>query len=106
MTSKQIERCGVAYLAMWKLAAVVAMVAIAIGCKNDAITYAHAIAPDATCTAVNTNGFSSGHDTAVCRIGREIWSCASHNGDASCTRVDVPFDIHPLPTYVETPAVR
>lgn len=103
MTSKQIERCGGAYLAMWKLVAVAAMVAIGSGCKNDAITYAQTIDPDAACEALSTD---RGLDSAVCRIGRDVWTCIAFRGQVpKCIRSDEIPQSRSLPTYVEAPSV-
>lgn len=47
------------------------------GCKNDAITYAKTLWPDAKCSAVRTCMFSCDHDndTAICRIKDRIYQC-------------------------------
>ena len=46
-------------------------------CRNDAITYAHGLAPEAACNAIDTNYSGHGQDTAVCRFDGWVWLCVS-----------------------------
>lgn len=76
-----------------------ALVGVAlIGCRNDAITYAKAIAPDAECSAVETtSGFGGGRgiDTAVCHFEHAVWLCTAYN-TPECKKIrDQPAEAKP-----------
>lgn len=58
-----------------------------LGCKNDAITFAKLLAPDATCKEVTNSYGGGGTDTAVCTVGNEVWSCSARVGHPSCVKV-------------------
>lgn len=64
------------------------------GCRNDAITYAHAIMPGCTCAALKTSVLSGVADTAVCRYGKEIWKCVVTDSTPDCTKIrDLPAEL-------------
>jgi len=55
------------------------------GCKNDAITYAKAIWPDAKCSAINTG--CKDQDTAVCAVGTARYMCHVTLDAPDCNRI-------------------
>lgn len=59
---------------------------LALGaCRNDAITFAHAIDPTADCRAIETKGETSDGDSAVCRShAGHTWFCFAVKGMTSC----------------------
>lgn len=66
----------------------VALAATLTACRNNAISYAHALDPHARCNAIVTV-VSLGHgdaDTATCVSGREVWFCVATASDASCSK--------------------
>lgn len=72
------------------LLAVVALVFVA--CRNDAITYAHGVAPEAECQAIETYSVSHGADTAVCRFDRAVWMCIAGSAP-TCNKVrEIPTE--------------
>lgn len=49
-----------------------------VGCRNKAITYAHALNPKLSCDQITRHGCGPGltdDDTAVCRLGGQRWMC-------------------------------
>lgn len=62
------------------------------GCRNDAITYAHGIAPEAECKSVGTP--RSG-DVAVCKFDGWVWLCEA-GYETKCTQVRrIPAEVKP-----------
>lgn len=47
------------------------------GCRNDAITYAHAVWPEAKCSAIETKVIAPGPDIAICHVGDRTLMCKS-----------------------------
>lgn len=59
-------------------------------CRNEAITYAHMIDPNARCSALSTTWVISGRsaDTAVCVSGSNVWNCVVKDEAApSCVTI-------------------
>lgn len=62
---------------------------ILVACKNDAITYAKMLDSTAECQAIKTSIFGNSEDTAVCRVGSEVWKCEVRNYTTECQTVRV-----------------
>ncbi len=71
---------------MTRLTSALLLLAFVSACRNDAITYAKLIAPTAKCNAIHTGETSREVDTAVCRVGSEIWRCSA-GSTPSCSKV-------------------
>jgi len=89
---------AVGFLVLLKLAAVLMFFSLAASCTNDAIVYAQLIAPDAKCKKIRTSFTGDETDTAVCRVGSEIWACSTSSigGSPRCEKVaDVKLEKTP-----------
>jgi len=62
-----------------------------VSCRNDAITFAHAIYKHASCTALQTYILNARYDTAVCRVtlgdGKEMVVRCSADDPPTCKDV-------------------
>lgn len=56
------------------------LVLVLAGCRNDAITYAKMLDPEATCSADCTYGGCTGVNTAYCSIRGTQWYCVAGKG--------------------------
>lgn len=73
------------------------------GCRNDAITYAHALNEHASCVSLSISQVSSRPDQAICVLPNgDRWTCLGQVADTlpSCQRITAP------PTCVTTPVER
>ncbi len=61
------------------------------GCRNDAITYAKAIWPEAKCSAVTTSSGCNAPrysvDVAVCRVGERRYMCDTELDTPKCKEI-------------------
>jgi len=59
---------------------------ILFACRNEAITYAKMLDPDADCSAIKTS-WTTSEDVAVCRVGSEVWKCEVLQYTTECKTV-------------------
>lgn len=78
---------------IWKIIRKVWPLILVAACRNDAITIAKTMAPEAECHAINTTtGWTrDDNDTAVCKFERAVWYCSSRS--AKCEKLrDIPAE--------------
>lgn len=85
---KVLLRAGLVGSSAWAL---VFLVGLGLpGCKNDAITYAKALWPEAKCNALETH-VEAGKDKAICTLkGMKVYCSALYGQEPSCRTIYEP----------------
>lgn len=79
---------GVTLLKMLAIGAVASTLAglsfgaASAGCRNDAITYAKTVWPDAHCSSIETGCVNGSTDVAVCQVGTRTVVCSIIHGQS------------------------
>lgn len=69
------------------------LLALLVGCSNEAVQYAQATMPGADCDKFHTSWHDRKDDTAICRYEHAVWLCQIER-EPSCKKVrDLPAEV-------------